>query len=274
MIGIGTVFYNNTESDVTHFAQSYVAAISNSGQNCRLYTIDNGTLETLAHLRKFELGQETKLESRGNIGFGSAMNVLMHQAFEQDGCDVFVTANPDGAFHHDTLRALSSMYRLYPDALIEALQFPEEHPKVFDEVTFQTPWASGCCLQIPRIVYEKTGGFDEHFFMYCEDIDLSWRARCAGFLVLSCPFALYYHHIMGREETLESNEQALVSGRYLGHKWGSKGFQKFCEDKLMRHHAYKELPMLPNLGEIDKCLVGKHKVAFFDRLFSFANTRW
>jgi GT2 family glycosyltransferase len=40
---------------------------------------------------------------------------------------------------------------------------------------------SGTAFAIRRSVFEQLGGFDEHFFMYVEETDLSWRARLAGY---------------------------------------------------------------------------------------------
>lgn len=40
---------------------------------------------------------------------------------------------------------------------------------------------SGAFLMVRKTVLEKTGGFDERFFMYGEDIDLSYRIQQAGF---------------------------------------------------------------------------------------------
>jgi len=40
---------------------------------------------------------------------------------------------------------------------------------------------SGACMMVKRTVLEKTGGFDEDFFMYAEDIDLSCRIQNAGY---------------------------------------------------------------------------------------------
>ncbi|MBM3442276.1 MAG: glycosyltransferase [Bacteroidetes bacterium] len=41
---------------------------------------------------------------------------------------------------------------------------------------------AGAFMMLRREAVEATGGFDEHFFMFGEDIDLSWRLRQAGFL--------------------------------------------------------------------------------------------
>ncbi len=40
---------------------------------------------------------------------------------------------------------------------------------------------SGAFMMVKKAVIDQVGGFDEQFFMYAEDIDLSWRIRKAGF---------------------------------------------------------------------------------------------
>ena len=40
---------------------------------------------------------------------------------------------------------------------------------------------AGAFMMIPRTILDKTGGFDEQYFMYGEDIDLSYRIQKAGF---------------------------------------------------------------------------------------------
>ena len=52
---------------------------------------------------------------------------------------------------------------------------------------------SGAFMMIRKTVLEKTGGFDEQFFMYAEDIDLSWRIRQAGFKNYYVPWTSIIH---------------------------------------------------------------------------------
>lgn len=52
---------------------------------------------------------------------------------------------------------------------------------------------SGCSFAIRRSVFDQLNGFDSDFFMYMEDIDISWRARLAGHRILLAPASIIYH---------------------------------------------------------------------------------
>ena len=54
-------------------------------------------------------------------------------------------------------------------------------------------WLSGACLLVRRDLLEQLGGFDEGFFMYCEDKDLCARAWAAGYTVRFEPAAVATH---------------------------------------------------------------------------------
>lgn len=54
---------------------------------------------------------------------------------------------------------------------------------------------SGCCMMVRKIVMEKAGGaFDEDYFMYCEDVDLSYRIQKAGYKNIYFPEATLIHY--------------------------------------------------------------------------------
>ena len=54
-------------------------------------------------------------------------------------------------------------------------------------------WVSGACFLVRRSMLEKLAGFDEGFFMYCEDIDLCRRLRDTGQNLLFEPAANVVH---------------------------------------------------------------------------------
>lgn len=55
-------------------------------------------------------------------------------------------------------------------------------------------WASGCSLVIRREVWKRLEGFDENFFLYCEDEDLCFRAQKLGYKILYVPKIIVVHH--------------------------------------------------------------------------------
>jgi len=57
----------------------------------------------------------------------------------------------------------------------------------------ETGWLSGACLLVRRPALDAIGGFDEGFFLYCEDTDLCLRLRRAGYGVHFEPGAVARH---------------------------------------------------------------------------------
>jgi GT2 family glycosyltransferase len=51
-----------------------------------------------------------------------------------------------------------------------------------DQQVFDVPYLSGCCMLIKREAFEKISGFDERYFLYLEDADitrsLAQHGRC------------------------------------------------------------------------------------------------
>jgi GT2 family glycosyltransferase len=68
-----------------------------------------------------------------------------------------------------------------------------------DEGQFDEPgWIFGGCggaVAYRRAMLDEIGSFDETFFMYCEDVDLNWRAQLAGWRCWYTPEAVVYHKL-------------------------------------------------------------------------------
>jgi GT2 family glycosyltransferase len=47
--------------------------------------------------------------------------------------------------------------------------------------SYEIQSGKGAFLMIPKIIFDKVGGFDENYFMYIEDVDLSLRVRRLGY---------------------------------------------------------------------------------------------
>lgn len=74
--------------------------------------------------------------------------------------------------------------------IVEPRRIPFQSRKPVDLATGNVSWASaGCCL-VRRDVLVRTGGFDRDLFPDLgADVDMSWRARLAGWSVRSVPTA-------------------------------------------------------------------------------------
>jgi len=53
----------------------------------------------------------------------------------------------------------------------------------------------GGAVAYRRAMLDDIGLFDEDLFMYCEDVDLNWRAQLAGYGCVFTPGAIVYHHV-------------------------------------------------------------------------------
>jgi len=80
-------------------------------------------------------------------------------------------------------------------------------------------FVSGACLALPLATWREVGGFSEHFFMYCEDVDLSLKLRLRGGRLAVVPDARVLHRYeflkdVRKWRLLERNRWAVVIRTY------------------------------------------------------------
>lgn len=108
--------------------------------------------------------------------------------------DFMMIMNPDVILESTCLWELLSKFNGSDIGLVEARQTPLELAKVYDMDTLETEWASTACAMFRTEIFHKLNGFDyETFFMYCDDLDFSWRLRLEGYKILYNPNAVVYH---------------------------------------------------------------------------------
>jgi GT2 family glycosyltransferase len=95
-------------------------------------------------------------------------------------------------------------------------------------------FASGAALAVRRDAWDAMGGFDERYFMYCEDVDLCLRLRLAGWGVGAVPSARAEHDYAFTKGDykwfyLERNRWWTILGAYPGVvlAWAAPGLVAF-----------------------------------------------
>lgn len=161
-----------------------------------------------------------------NVGFGAAIN----QGVSASASPYVATLNDDAEAHPGWLEALvkaaaendnagmfASKVRLAPDRLDSAGMLMAadgtskqrghgEPPERFGGGG-DTLFPSGSAALYRRSMLHDVGGFDESFFLYCEDTDLGLRAQWAGWRCLYVPGAVVdhrYSHSAGRASPLKA----------------------------------------------------------------------
>jgi GT2 family glycosyltransferase len=125
-----------------------------------------------------------------NLGSAAGHNRLLAPSRS----DLTLILNPDVLVAPNLLVELIKGIRRSNMGLVEGRQLPSEHPKDFDPETGRTSWCSTACLLGQTALIKSIGGFDaETFFLYCDDVDLSWRVRLAGYEIAYQPTAVCFH---------------------------------------------------------------------------------
>ncbi|NEM89970.1 glycosyltransferase family 2 protein [Galbitalea soli] len=177
--------------------ENFAVPLWPAGQG-RVVVVDNfsdaleaAAIRELCGRRGFEL-----VEPGANLGFGAGMNRGVERAIE-GGATQLLLVNPDAVIRPDVVAALRRQLDDQPLTMVSPRVVRSDGSTWFggarvllDEgVTTTRPgsdsgapdgWLSGACLALTARLWERIGGFDDDYFLYWEDVDLSWRARAAG----------------------------------------------------------------------------------------------
>lgn len=180
--------------------------------DCRVIVVDNASGDNSVTLLKDEV--KNLIVNTRNVGFGKACN----QAFQNSTADYILLLNPDTSSNISTLENLTFFLENEPDyavtgprqmdengktmrtcgrfpsfktALFEIAGLSKIFPKIFTPAPIMTDWdhgesrdvdhIMGSYMLIKKSVLNQTGLFDDDYFVYAEDVDLSKRIKNAGF---------------------------------------------------------------------------------------------
>lgn len=245
-IGIGVVLYENDRSELEALVDSIVANTIDAPFSAHIHFWDNSPEPLdLAWLAERCAGLDVHLTHHAdNPGFALGHNGLMAQCFEE-GCTHYLGLNPDGHLLSGAVEeALLFAIGKGEPALIELDAEPLSHPKRYHPVSGETAWVSGAAFLMDSTTYERTGGFDPDFPMYCEDVDLSFRAFQNGSGLYVAPRARFYHDTTDRLHHPDPDRalKMMIGSWYLCMKWGNPVRAQSIHTDIL-NAAGKDVPM-------------------------------
>lgn len=151
----------------------------------------------------------------GNGGFGSGSNLGAAAALAL-GCTAVLLLNPDVEIDEGTAAALLAATAARPTAMISPTIVRRDGTAWFsgglvrrgtgDVTATAGPdldprwgWLTAACLAAHRDAWTRAGGFDDRYFMYWEDVDLSRRVLGAGGELVVRPDLRVVHDVGGTQ---------------------------------------------------------------------------
>lgn len=151
----------------------------------------------------------------GNIGFGAGVNLGVADA-GAGGATAVLILNPDAWL--DTAAATELLRHCEAEpmtAITPLILTPDEqewfvhgsmdprrgrlHSRVRTLGSDEVMWLTGASLAMSITLWEQVGGFDERYFLYWEDVDLSWRILQAGGELEVLADLVAYHAVGGTQ---------------------------------------------------------------------------
>jgi asparagine synthase (glutamine-hydrolysing) len=189
--------------------------------------VDNASSDGSAEMVAAEFPRTRLIRNAKNVGFGRANNQAMREAAGRwflllnsdtellDGsvASLFSRLNgengigmahcklvlPDGRLQHSVYRFPSlrlsvveslGLYKLLPERTAGSVLLGGYWDQASER---DVDWVFGAFMLLPRAVFEQTGGFDEHLFMYGEDLEWCYRIRDQGWRIRYFPEAAVRH---------------------------------------------------------------------------------
>lgn len=217
-VSIGIVSYNNQGK-----IKNVVSSIKEFTKKVdyKLFVFDNGSIDnTKDEVLNADQNVEF-IENGENLGFGKAHNL----AIPLIDSKYHAIVNPDIILNDDTLSKIVEYLDNNPDIVLAVpkilfpdgteQKLPKLKPKLIYFLARRTPFfkakakeyimedieitepleveqCTGCFMVIRTEVFKKLNGFDERFFMYFEDSDLTVRAKQYGKTMLLPQFSVIH----------------------------------------------------------------------------------
>lgn len=248
MLVASVVTYNTPDSELKRCLSSLSDKIV-----CRIYVIDNSRSESTR--RVCESDPRIFYIPSDNVGYGAAHNLAMRRSMAERA-DYHLVLNPDISFNPDRLRTLVDYMDSHPDIgaaqpkIVNpdgTLQYTVRMlPRPADLITrrflpkfmfkkarnryelrhidhshsFNVPVFQGSFMLLRCSTLTRTGFFDERFFMYPEDIDLTRRIHAVSRTMYLPLMEVVHDHRAASYKNLRMLFIHIVNMIRYFNKWG------------------------------------------------------
>jgi len=217
--------------NVRHFLEQALLSVRKAARaiSCEVWVVDNNSVDDSVAMVRHKFPEVNLIDNTQNLGFSTANN----QAIRASSGDYILLLNPDTLIEEDTLEKCIRFMDEHPDAGGLGVRMIDGSGKFLPESKrgFPSPWTAFCktfglsrlfphsrtfnhyhlgyldeyathdvevlagaFMMLRRSVLQQIGLLDEAFFMYGEDIDLSYRIRQAGYRNYYFPDTTIIHY--------------------------------------------------------------------------------
>jgi GT2 family glycosyltransferase len=251
-ISCAIVLFRNDPAELRNTVESFLRSTK---ENIKLYLIDNSEEDSLRY--EFESSRIEYIFTGVNNGFGAAHNIVIDRLKGKSKYHLIL--NPDVSFGPEVLGALYKFMEhnedvglvmpkvLYrngdiqylckklpsPIDLIFRRMMPGPAKRLFKsmlesyelkfkdyDAVMEVPNLSGCFMFTRTSVLEKTGGFDEQYFLYLEDTDLSRRINSISRTVYYPRVNIIHSYAKGSYKNYRLLRYHIRSSIKYFNKWG------------------------------------------------------
>lgn len=241
------VLHRHSEADISKTLDSLLnensidkVCIVDNGSHCDwLYKLNHPDIEVIklsvnqgfgaghnAVFQRYNGIAEYFLICNPDISFvkGEVDTLFAFSQREGTGLSIPKVVYPDGSLQHGC-RLLPKPQQLFLRRFFSSLSGRSDRQYELQDanynLAFFAPSLSGCFVLFSQQALERTQGFDERFFLYLEDVDLSRRVCASGLPVRYCPSSKVVHESQRRSyKNVKFLLYHIVSTIRYFNKWG------------------------------------------------------
>lgn len=249
-LSIAIVTYNN-EGIIRKCVESIIDHINDLSY--QIFVIDNNSSDNTIEAIKRVSDKIIIVQNQKNVGFGTAHNQIMNLINSR----YHLVVNPDIVVVNNCISEMASFMdkRIDIGLLSPMIKYPDERlqylckrnptfidlfirlvfPKLFRSrhdyfemretgynKEFKIEYATGCFMFFRTDIFKMLGGFDEHFFLYLEDADITRRVNKISKTVFYPYCYLIHEWQRGSHKQLRLAWIDVKSSMYYFKKWGFK----------------------------------------------------